>query len=141
MPIIGSTAGQAGKVPGVATITGTTAGNGQVTVAFTEPSYKGKGNVTYTVTSSPGGFTGTGSSSPIVVSGLTNGTSYTFTVTTNTGIGVASAASSASGSVSPITPVSISGGTLTSDATYYYRTFTGNGTLGVSSGTLPVNVL
>jgi hypothetical protein len=29
MPIIGSTAGQAGKVPGTATITGTTAGNGQ----------------------------------------------------------------------------------------------------------------
>ena len=120
MPIIGSTAGQSGKIPGVPTITGTTAGDGQVTVAFDEPAYKGKGSVTYTATSSPGGFSGTGSSSPIVVTGLTNGVSYTFTVTTNTGIGIGSAASSVSSSVSPASPLSVSGGTLTSDATYYY---------------------
>lgn len=35
---------------------------------------------TFTATSSPGGLTGTGAS-PITVSGLTSGTSYTFTVT------------------------------------------------------------
>ena len=83
MPIIGSTAAQSGKTPGAATITTVTPGDGSVSVAFNEPSYKGKGNATYTVTSSPGGFTGTGSSSPITVSGLSNGTSYTFTITTN----------------------------------------------------------
>jgi hypothetical protein len=35
----------------------------------------------------------------------------------------------------------VSGGTLTSDATYYYRTFTGNGTLTVSDSTLTCDVL
>ena len=34
MPIIGSTAAQSGKVPDVATITGVTAGNASVSVAF-----------------------------------------------------------------------------------------------------------
>ncbi len=117
MPIIGSTAAQSGKVPGSATITGVTAGDGSVSVAFTEPSYKGKGNVSYTVTSSPGSFTGTGSSSPIVVSGLTNGTSYTFTITTSGASGVGSAASAASSSVAPVPP----GYTL-------YQTFNSSGT-------------
>ena len=68
-----------------------------VSVAFTEPS-GGTGTITgYTVTSSPGGLTGTGSSSPISVSGLTPNTIYTFTVTaTNSGgTSVASSASSA----------------------------------------------
>jgi hypothetical protein len=32
------------------------------------------------VTSSPGGLTVNGASSPITVTGLTNGTAYTFTV-------------------------------------------------------------
>jgi hypothetical protein len=46
MPLIGSSASQSGKIPGTATITGVTAGNGQDTVAFNEPAYKGKGAVT-----------------------------------------------------------------------------------------------
>jgi hypothetical protein len=104
MPIIGSSASQSGRIPGVATITGTTAGNGQVTVAFNEPAFRGKGTVTYTVTSSPSGITATGPSSPIIVTGLSNGTSYTFTVTVNAGIGVASSASSSSSPVSPVVP-------------------------------------
>ena len=33
-------------------------------------------------------------------------------------------------------PPVVTGGTLTSDATYYYRTFTANGTLGVSGGSV-----
>ena len=39
------------------------------------------------MTSSPGGLTGTGSSSPIAVDGLTPGTSYTFTVAATNGVG------------------------------------------------------
>ena len=35
----------------------------------------------------------------------------------------------------------VTGGTLTSDATYYYRTFTGNGTLIVSASALTCDVL
>ena len=78
-----------------------TAGNGQARVAFTPPVDNGGTDIIgYTVTSSPGGFTATGVAGPIVVTGLTNGTGYTFTVTTRTQIGVSSA-SSASSSVSP----------------------------------------
>ena len=50
-------------------------------VSFTTSSnVVGDANVTYTVTSYPGGITATGKSSPIKVSGLTNGTRYTFSV-------------------------------------------------------------
>ena len=102
MPILGSSASQSGKIPGSATIDSVTAGNGQVTIAFTEPTYKGKGSITYTATSSPGNLTATGSS-PITVSGLSNGTSYTFTITALTSSGV-STSSSASSSVTPAIP-------------------------------------
>jgi hypothetical protein len=70
-------------------------------VAFTAPASNGGSAITgYTVTSSPGGITATGTSSPIVVTGLTNGTAYTFTVTATNAIGT-SAASAASNSVTP----------------------------------------
>ena len=71
------------------------------TVAFTASSYIGKGTITYTATSSPGGLTGTSATSPITVSGLTTGTAYTFTVVGNTNYGVASVASAASNSITP----------------------------------------
>jgi hypothetical protein len=35
----------------------------------------------------------------------------------------------------------VTGGTLTSDATYYYRTFTGSGTLGITGGNVTVDAL
>ena len=74
-----------------------TAGNAAASVAFTAPANVGGGAITsYTVISS-GGQTASGASSPITVSGLTNGTSYTFTVyASNTyGNGPQSTASSA----------------------------------------------
>jgi hypothetical protein len=83
-------------VPGAPTIGTATAGNAQATVTFTAPVSNGGSPITgYTVTSSPGGITRTGSASPITVTGLTNGTTYTFTVTaTNAnGTGPASAVS------------------------------------------------
>ena len=91
--------------PGAPTGVTVTAGNGQATVSFTAPASSGGSSITsYTVTAylvSNGTITGvaavaTGASSPVTVTGLTNGDSYIFTVTaTNTeGTGPASAASS-----------------------------------------------
>ena len=54
--------------------------NGAISVAFTLPA-DSPAATSYTVTSSPGGLTATGASSPIVVAGLTSATAYTFTVT------------------------------------------------------------
>lgn len=63
--------------------TGVVAGAGSqaATVAFTAPTIiSSSAIIGYTVTASPGSITATGSGSPIVVAGLTNGTAYTFTV-------------------------------------------------------------
>jgi len=67
--------------PGAPVIGAAVAGNGQVTVSFSPPITNGDSAITsYTVTSDPGGFTGSGTTSPITVGGLTNGLPYTFTV-------------------------------------------------------------
>ncbi|HEX2934066.1 MAG TPA: leucine-rich repeat protein [Bacteroidales bacterium] len=78
-----------------------TAGNAKAIINFSTPVPNGGSAVTqYTVTSSPDGRTATGTASPIIVTGLTNGTSYTFTaVATNAqGNSIASAPSA------PVTP-------------------------------------
>jgi hypothetical protein len=62
-------------------------------VSFT-PSTSGMPAGSYTVISSPGGLTATGTSSPITVAGLTAGTSYTFSVTANNSYGSATSAAS-----------------------------------------------
>ena len=77
--------------------------DGRSDVTFTAPSLDGGKAVTsYTVTSSPGSYTGSGSSSPISVTGLQSSTSYTFTVTATNGNG-ASLASSSSNSITATT--------------------------------------
>ena len=91
------------KVPGAPTGVTATAGNAQAKVSFTAPSNGGSPITFYTVTSSPGGITKSGISSPITVTGLTNGTAYTFTVKATNGVGTGPA-SSASNSVTPIAP-------------------------------------
>ncbi len=90
-------------VPGAPAINSVTGGNGQATVAFTAPAGNGGSPITgYTVTSSPGGFTASGSISPVVVTGLANGTPYTFTAVAVNAAG-SSAASAASAAVTPAT--------------------------------------
>jgi hypothetical protein len=89
------------KVPNAPTIGTATGGDASASVTFTAPVDVGGGAITgYTVTSSPTGITGTGSSSPITVSGLSNGTAYTFTVVATNAFGT-SVASAASDSVTP----------------------------------------
>jgi hypothetical protein len=103
MPIPGNTSSE-GKKPTTPTIGSATAGTQNASVAFTPSTYIGKGTITYTAVSSPGGITGTSSSSPITVSSLTAGTSYTFTVVGNTNYGVSSDASGSSNPVIPVAP-------------------------------------
>lgn len=91
--------------PGAPAIGTATAGDGQALVSFTAPAFNGGASITgYTVTANPGGFTVSGSSSPIAVTGLTNGTAYTFTVTATNSAGTG-AASAASNSVTPVSSV------------------------------------
>jgi len=73
--------------------------DGRMTVAFNAGTVPGS---TYTATSSPGGFTGTSSTSPIPVTGLQSSTSYTYTVTATSVYGT-SAASAASAGVTATT--------------------------------------
>jgi hypothetical protein len=55
-------------------------------VTFT-PSATGGLATVFTATSTPGGYTGTGSSSPVTVPGLVSGTSYTFSVVASNSYG------------------------------------------------------
>ena len=79
---------QTPSVPNQPTITGVTSGNSQVSVAFNPPTSNGGSTIySYTATSSPQGISITGTNSPIIVTGLTNGVAYTFTVTATNGTG------------------------------------------------------
>lgn len=84
------------KNPDAPTIGTATAGNASASITFTAPSNVGGSAITsYIAVSTPSGITGTATSSPITVSGLTNGTAYTFKVfaTNSYGPSVLSAAS------------------------------------------------
>jgi hypothetical protein len=129
-------------VPDAPTGVSATAGNTQATVSFTAPVSNGGAAITgYTVTSNPGGFTATGSSSPLTVTGLTNGTAYTFTVVATNSVGdsTPSAASSAVTPSSVTRQVFTSGsGTWTAPAgvtSVEYLVVGGGGGGGAGSGT------
>lgn len=86
--------------------TGRAYNSGAVTVSFSLPG-DSPAATSYTATSSPGGFTATGASSPLTVQGLLSDTSYTFTVVASNASGnsVPSSASSAvTATTVPATP-------------------------------------
>ncbi|AVP96254.1 hypothetical protein C7S18_03185 [Ahniella affigens] len=63
-------------------------GNAEALISFTPPASDGGSPITqYTVTCSPGAVTVTGDASPILVSGLINGTSHTCTVSATNAVG------------------------------------------------------
>lgn len=81
-------------VPGAPLEVSATAGDARASIAFRAPASDGGRTITsYTVTSSPGSLTATAAIAPIVVSGLTNGVSYTFTVTATNALGIGPASS------------------------------------------------
>jgi hypothetical protein len=64
------------------------AGDGQATISFNPPASDGGSPITvYTVKSDPDDITATGTGSPIAVTGLANGTEYTFTVVATNAVG------------------------------------------------------
>lgn len=81
-------------VPDAPTIGTATAGVAQASVTFT-PATTGGSPASYTVTSTPGSLTASGSSSPLTVTGLTANTAYTFKAKAinSTGTGQESSAS------------------------------------------------
>ncbi|MFM8236407.1 MAG: fibronectin type III domain-containing protein [Actinomycetota bacterium] len=100
-------------VPGVPTVSSATAGNGQGVVAFSAPGSNGGAVITgylvrcvSAVLGATSPRTATGSLSPVTVSGLTNGKSYTCTVRATNAIGTG-LASSASAAFVPVGPPGI----------------------------------
>lgn len=92
------------SVPNAPTRVSAVAGDSQATVSFAAPADDGGDAVrSYEVTVSPGGAVIQATASPVTVTELTNGTSYTFTVTAVNTAG-RSAASDPSNAVTPMAP-------------------------------------
>ena len=111
----GGGGGGGATAPGAPTGVGGTSGNGQATVSWTAPSSTGGASITgYTVQySSDGGNTWntascSGTSTSCTITGLTNGTSYTFRVAATNSAGTGSY-STASSSVTPTASVTVPG--------------------------------
>jgi large repetitive protein len=87
--------------PGAPTSVSAEAGDTSATVTFVAPTFTGvpPGITQYRAIASPGGTTVTGASSPLTVTGLTNGTAYTISVDATNGVQYGP--SGTSGSVTP----------------------------------------
>lgn len=113
---------------------------GNATVSFTASTNPGKGTANYVATSSPGNITGSASSSPISIAGLTNGTAYTFTVVKQSGSGVGSDASAASGSITAYSAPTFGTQSGSSTATAPSASSTGVSSVSTTTATLVPSV-
>ena len=115
--------------PDAPTIGTATAGEASASVTFTAPTNVGGSAISaYSALSTPGGVVGTAASSPISVTGLSNGTAYTFAVWATNTYGP-SAYSASTGSVTPTLQRAIFGGgqgTPTSTVQYVSIASSGN---------------
>ncbi len=122
------------SAPGTPTAVSASPGNGQATISFTAPTNTGGTAITgYTATSTPGGFTGTCVSSPCVVHGLTNGTSYTFTVHATNSVGDSSESTATSAVVPAMVPGAPTGASATASAGQAQVSFTAPSSTGGSA--------
>ncbi|MFA7252268.1 MAG: glycine-rich domain-containing protein [Candidatus Paceibacterota bacterium] len=125
-------------VPDAPTIGTATAGNATSTITYTAPGNDGGSAILYyTVTSSSTGAVisaTTTSSTTATLTGLTNGTAYTFSVKATNAIGT-SASSSAS---NPVTPATVPGAPTIGTATAGNATSTVTYTAPVSNGGSPI---
>ncbi len=80
-PTVSQTFEVISSVPGKPTHVTATPGNAQATVSFTTPASDGGSAIIKYIVKSNDGIIAEGTSTTITVTGLTNGTSYTFTVT------------------------------------------------------------
>lgn len=123
-------------IPTIGAITNQPSGrsfnNGQASVAFSPGEGGGLPN-SYRATSTPGGFSASGSLSPIVVTGLQSNTAYTFSVTGTNNFGT-SAASANSSSITATTIPDVPGTPVASylSNTSVTLTFTAGATGGSS---------
>jgi len=121
--------------PNAPTIGTATGGDASASVTFTAPANVGGSAISsYSALSTPGGVVGTAASSPITVSGLSNGTAYTFAVWATNTYGP-SAYSASTGSVTPAVPQYAliaggynTGGTAIATTNYFLISTTGNPT-------------
>lgn len=115
------------KVPDAPTSPSATGGDASASVSFTAPTNVGGSAISaYYAVSNPGQITGTAASSPVSVTGLTNGTAYTFTVWALNTFGP-SPYSSATGSVTPAAPRALFSGSDTSSNVIQYITISTTG--------------
>ncbi len=122
--------------PSAPTITGITAGNRQLSVAFTAPGSNGGSAITNFKYSIDGGSTFTAVSpsqttSPIVISGLTNGTTYQVQIRAVNAQGDGTASNTLSGT--PALTYCTSTGTSSASSTYFTSFSTTGGSTNITN--------